>query len=63
MAGLEDAAAQASEMTGTEITPDDLIQAASDVVDQAEAMGVEPEALIQAAAEELAQGGDAPVSN
>jgi hypothetical protein len=50
-------------MTGTEITPDDLIQAASDVVDQAEAMGVEPEVLIQAAAEELAQGGDAPVSD
>ena len=63
MAGLEDAAAQASEMTGTEITPDDLIQAASDVVDQAEAMGVEPQVLIQAAAEELAQGGDAPVSD
>lgn len=62
MAGLEDAAAQASEMTGTQITPDDLIQAASDVVDQADAMGVEPEALIQAAAEEIAQGGDAPVS-
>lgn len=62
MAGLEDAAAQASELTGTEITPDDLIQAAADVVDQADAMGVEPEALIQAAAEQMAQSGDAPVT-
>lgn len=62
MAGLEDAAAQASELTGTEITPDDLIQAAADVVDQADAMGVQPEALIQAAAEQMAQSGDAPVT-
>lgn len=62
MAGLEDAAAQASELTGTQITPDDLIQAAADVVDQADAMGVEPEALIQAAAEQMAQSGDAPVT-
>lgn len=62
MAGLEDAAAQASALTGTQITPDDLIQAAADVVDQADAMGVEPEALIQAAAEQMAQSGDAPVT-
>ena len=62
LGGLDDAAAQASELTGIEITPDDLIQAANDVVEQADALGVEPEALIQAAAEEMAQGGDAPVS-
>lgn len=62
MSGLDDAAAQASELTGIEITPDDLIQAANDVVEQADALGVEPEALIQAAAEEIAQSGDAPVS-
>lgn len=62
MAGLEDAAAQASELTGTQITPDDLIQAAADVVEQADAMGVEPEALIQAAAEQMVQSGDAPVT-
>lgn len=63
LGGLDDAAAQASELTGIEITPDDLIQAANDVVEQADALGVEPEALIQAAAEEMAQGGDAPVSD
>ena len=62
LGGLDNAAAQASELTGIEITPDDLIQAANDVVEQADALGVEPEALIQAAAEEMAQGGDAPVS-
>lgn len=62
MAGLEDAAAQASEITGTEVTPDDLIQAASDVVDQADAMGVEPEALIQAAADEMVDSSGADIT-
>lgn len=51
MAGLDDMAAQASEQLGADITPDDIIAAAEDVVAQAEEMGVEPEDLIQAAAE------------
>lgn len=62
LGGLDDMAAQASEALGTEITADDIIAAAEDVVAQAEEMGVEPEALIQAAAEQMAQGGDAEVS-
>ena len=62
LGGLDDMAAQASEALGTEITADDIIAAAEDVVAQAEEMGVEPEALIQAAAEQMTQGGDAEVS-
>ena len=56
MDGLDDMAAQASEQLGTEITSDDIIAAAEDVVAQAEEMGVEPEDLIQAAAEQMAEG-------
>ena len=55
MGGLDEMAAQASEQLGTEITAEDIISAAEDVVAQAEEMGVEPEDLIQAAAEQMAQ--------
>lgn len=56
MAGLESAAAEASAALGQEITPDAIVAAVEDVVAQAEEMGVEPEVLIQAAAEEMMQG-------
>lgn len=55
-AGLESAAAEASAALGQEVTPDDIVTAVEDVVAQAEQMGVEPEVLIQAAAEEMMQG-------
>lgn len=55
-AGLENAAAEASAALGQEVTPDDIVAAVEDVVAQAEEMGVEPEVLIQAAAEEMMQG-------
>lgn len=53
MDGLADTAAQVSEMTGQEITPDDIVDAVDEVCAAAEEMGVEPEVLIQAAAEEM----------
>lgn len=51
MAGLDEAAAQASEMTGEDVTPEDIVSAVSDVVDQAEQLGVSPEELLSVAAE------------
>lgn len=58
MDGLDDTAAQVSEMLGQEVTGDDIAQAVSDVVDAAEQMGVEPEVLLEAAAQELMGAGD-----
>ena len=63
MAGLDDMAAQASEQLGADITSDDIIAAAEDVVAQAEQMGVEPEDLIQAAAEQMAAGEGEEISD
>lgn len=57
MGGLEEMAAHASETTGEEITPDDLIAAADEVAAMAEEMGVPAEALIAQAVEEM-QGGE-----
>lgn len=62
MAGLESAAAEASQALGQDITPDDIVSAVEDVVAQAEEMGVEPEVLIQAAAEEMMQGAGSDVT-
>lgn len=59
MDGLDSTAAQVSEMLGQEVTGDDIAQAVSDVVDAAEQMGVEPEVLLEAAAQELMGAGDA----
>lgn len=56
MDGLNEAAVQVSEILGEEVTPDDIAMAVEDVVAQAEEMGVEPEVLIQAAAQEMLQG-------
>ena len=59
MDGLDSTAAQVSEMLGQEVTGDDIAQAVSDVVDAAEQMGVEPEVLLEAAAQELMGAGEA----
>lgn len=58
MDGLDSTAAQVSEMLGQEVTGDDIIQAVGDVVDAAEQMGVEPEVLLEAAAQELMGTGE-----
>lgn len=59
MAGIDEMAANASAALGTEVTADDIIAAADEVVAQAEAQGVEPEAILQAAIEEMqGAGGD-----
>lgn len=50
---VDQMAANASEALGTEVSPDDILAAADEVTQQAEAMGVEPEALIQAALEQM----------
>lgn len=56
MSGLQAAADEVSAITGQEFTPDDIVAAVEDVVMQAEELGVEPEVLINAAAEEMMQG-------
>ena len=56
---LDQMAANASQVFGTEVTPDDIMAAADEVAAQAEQLGVPPEALIQAAMEEM-QGGAGP---
>lgn len=61
-ATIADAAAQlaanASTSTGQEISPEEMIDAAMQVVDQAEADGVEPEDIVQAAAQTMMGSGD-----
>lgn len=61
MSGLDEMAANASNTLGVEVTPDDIIDAADEVVAMAEEQGVEPEAILQAAVEQM-QGGDEDVS-
>lgn len=61
MAGIDEMAANASAALGQEVTADDIIAAADEVVAQAEAQGVEPEAILQAAMEQM-QGGEDDVS-
>lgn len=58
MDGLDQTAAQLSEALGEPVTSDDLLMAVDEVVAQADALGVPPEALIQAAAEEMAAEAD-----
>jgi hypothetical protein len=58
MDGLDETAAQVSEMLGQPVSGDDIAQAVSDVVDAAEQMGVEPEVLLEAAAQELMGAGE-----
>lgn len=55
---LDAVAAATSEMTGTPVTSDDLVAAAEQLVDQAEAQGVEPEALLMSAVEQMTGGED-----
>ena len=56
MDGLDQTAAQLSEALGEPITSDDILAAVDEVTAQAEQLGVPPEALVQAAAAEMAQG-------
>ena len=62
MDGLDQTAAEVSQMLGQEVTGDDIAQAVSDVVEAAEQMGVEPEVLLEAAAQEMlgGEGGEEP---
>lgn len=60
MDGLDNTAAQVSEMLGTEVTADDIIQSVNDVVEYADQLGVEPEALLEAALQEMTAGADEP---
>jgi hypothetical protein len=54
--GAQELADGASQVLGTEVTADDIASALEEVTAMADEMGVEPEVLIQAAAEEIAQG-------
>jgi hypothetical protein len=60
MGGIEEMAANASANLGIDVTPEDIMQAADEVVAMAEEQGVEPEAILQAAVEQMqaAGGGD-----
>lgn len=51
--GIQVMADNATNALGVEVTPDDIIEAADQVVAQAGELGVEPEALVAAAAEDL----------
>jgi len=61
MGDIDQMAANASETLGIEVTPDDILAAADEVVAMAEEQGVEPEVLLQAAIEEM-NGGEEDVS-
>jgi hypothetical protein len=56
--GIGQMAMNASEALGTEVTPDDIVAAADEVVAQAEELGVDPLDLIAAAAEDMEGGID-----
>lgn len=58
MEGLDQTAAEVSGMIGEEVTADDLIEAVNQVVEEAEAQGVEPEVLLEQAAQMLESGAD-----
>ena len=64
MQGVQQLADGASQFTGQEVTPDMILDAIDEVEAQAEELGVPPEALIQAAMDEIqgAGGGDAEVT-
>lgn len=59
MGDIQGMADNASAALGTEVTPDDIIAAADETVALADELGVPPEALIQAAMEEMAGAGGA----
>ena len=63
MSGIDEMAANASANLGVDVTPEDIMQAADEVVAMAEEQGVEPEAILQAAIEQMqAAGGEEDVS-
>ena len=51
-------AANASEALGREVTPEEIIDAADTVVAQADELGIEPEALLQAALDQMTSDSD-----
>ena len=53
MAGVQQLADNASQAIGAEVTPEDIMNAIDEVEAQAEQLGVPPEALIQAAMEDM----------
>ena len=57
MAGAEQMAQNASDQFGVEVTSDDILNAIDEVEAEADRLGVPPEALIQAAMEQM-QGGE-----
>lgn len=59
MTGIQGLADNASANLGMEITPEDIVNAAEETEAMAEELGVPPEALIQAAMEEIAGGEEA----
>jgi len=62
MAGVQQLADNASQALGAEVTPDDIMNAIDEVEAQAEQLGVPPEALIQAAMEDMMGGAGSDVS-
>lgn len=60
--GIQNLADNASAALGADVTPDDIVNACADVEAQAEQLGVPPEALIQAAMEDLQGNGEDDVS-
>ena len=51
-------AMRASETSGQEVSPDDILSAADEVIDMAEEMGIEPEELMGAALDQMQGGGE-----
>lgn len=62
MGGVQQLADNASSVTGVEVTPEDIMDAIDEVEAQAQAQGVPPEALIQAAVDQLQASGDTEVT-
>lgn len=62
MDGAQQLADNASSVLGQEVTPDQILNAIDEVEAQAAELGVPPEALVQAAIEEMTGAGDAEVT-
>ena len=56
MSGVDAMAANASEALGTEVTADDILEAADQTTELAEQLGVPPEALIEEAISQMTEG-------
>ena len=62
MAGVQQLADNASQVLGAEVSPEDIMNAIDEVEAKADQLGVPPEALIQAAMEDMQGGAGADVS-